>query len=186
MTRRRTAAMIRRAGQLWLVKPRQVDGELTAATCYLKADNRTLSNTDCDLSLGDLMHPASDPLQLYLITEMLQQNFHENYSILPVTNYGSVYRFSGSSAVDAFGRPTTTAPELIYSAIPLVLLPSESRQDDSTPDRSATTVSYVFQTSDMYQLQPKDRLEVGEQILIVTAILLAPAGILKFSATATA
>ncbi len=186
MSRRRTASMIRRAGAPWFVKSRLPDGELTAANCYLKPDNRSLSNTDCDLSLGDLMHPAADPLKLFLVTEKLPQPFHEDYSILPVTNYGQLYRFSGSSAVDTFGRPATTAPALIYAAVPLTLLPSENRQADDSPDRSATTVSYVFQTSDVFQLHPKDRLSIGDKNLIVTAILLSPAGILKFAATVTA
>lgn len=186
MSRRRTASMIRRAGAPWFVKSRLPDGELTAANCYLKPDNRTLSNTDCDLSLGDLMHPAADPLKLFLVTEKLPQPFHEDYSILPITNYGQLYRFTGGSAVDTFGRPATTAPDLIYAAVPLTLLPSENRQADDSPDRSATATTYVFQTSDVFQLQPKDRLEVGEQTLIVSAILLAPAGLLKIAATATA
>lgn len=186
MSRRRVSSLIRRAGAPWFVKSRLPDGELTAANCYLKPDNRTLSNVDSSLALGDLLHPTEDPLQLYLITERLQQTFHEDYKILPTTNYGQLYRFTDSTAKDTFGRPATTAPALIYAAIPLVLLPSESRQADDSPDRSATTVSYVFQTSDVFQLHPKDRLVVGEQTLIVSAILLAPEGILKFTATATA
>jgi len=183
-TRRRVAAMIRRAGEAWFVKPRVVGGELTKATCLLKSDNRTISNADSVLSLGDLVHPASDPLRLYVVTEKFNLHFHENYSLRKITNYGSLYRFVDSPARDKFGKLLNPEPTLINLAVPLALLPSDKSSDDTSADRVNTKTTYTVITSDFYSVKINDRLEIGDMTLTITEILLSPSGILKFAATA--
>lgn len=184
ITRRRTASILRRAGETWFRKPREVGGELTAAVCYLTTDNKQLSNADSSLNIGDLLHPMSDPLKLFLITERLECTAYENYKVSRVTNHASIFRFVEDTARDKFGKLITTEPTLIYPAVPLVLVPAEKQQNDNAPDRASEKISYVFQSSDVYLVKPKDRLEIGNQTLVVTSIHITPTGLLQFSATA--
>lgn len=183
MKRRRVASLIRRAGQPWFVKSRTAAGPLTACNAYLKSDNTTLSCADVELATGDLLHPQASPLQLFIVQERRDNSgVYEDYRVGKITHHAQVLRFSADGAKDTFGRPTTTAPALVYSDVPLLLL-TDTSTVNTAPDRAAADNKYHFLTSDAYVLHPKDRLTVGSSNLIVSSVLLSAAGLSEFVCT---
>lgn len=186
MTRKTIERKIRRHGGDCWIKPRTVDGELKPAKCYFQDNNRKLLNVDADIQPGDLLHPFAKPHQLYLVTERRELILYEEYAITRISHHAQLYRHGADTVRDTFGRVVADGPALVDADVPLVLLPAVSGSDDSAPDRSATTSGYSFLTNDSFQVLPKDRLGVGEHILVVDSVQLTTSGLVKFTASITA
>lgn len=185
MNRNAIAKSIRRHGDTYFVLSRQTPGDLLPAECFLKPSNLQLWCSDRQLAAGDLMHPIGKPDRLFLVTERRDLRLYEEYEVRRISHRAQLLRFGTDDTRDTFGRPTTSTPSMVYSDLPVYLLPATSDSNQNTPDRSTTATSYNFLTSDRFQVQPKDRLTVGNQNLVVDSIQLSASGLLQFTATST-
>jgi hypothetical protein len=128
----------------------------------------------------------TDSGERYLIGQSNLSCYPEQYALLRITLTGTVSRFTAEGSRDKFGITSTVAPIIIYPEVPMHLFPLDRSKPDSKPDRSDESTSYRFAAPGSYILQPKDQLNVGNQTLTITAILLLLSGITEFTATATA
>lgn len=182
MSRRRVTSMIRRFGQPFWKKSQQLNGELTPFNGYLRQGHSELLTTD-PLAVGDAIHPIGEPLRQFLVTASRPGAWNDEYSIAAIGHHAQLLRYSLEQPRDSFGRAVTQEPTQVYADVPLVVLPSVSDRAQNDQDRTAEATDYIFQTQDIYLIQPKDRLTVSGLNLIVSCIRLAPTGLTEFTAT---
>jgi hypothetical protein len=125
--------------------------------------------------------------KVWLIFALVQKLVHFGEQILDCRSLPtwSTLQVQRRSAARHIGYVITEAPVLVYSDVPLAILPAVTNKNQNSPDRVAAEVSYEFQTSDNFQILVKDQLAVAGQTLTIQSIRLAAAGLRQFTATVT-
>lgn len=184
MQPRRLANLIRRAGQPFTL----LNGgqEVTRFSAVLNSSNTCLSVSELPLEIGAIVSPVSRPNQKYIIIDSHNVKHYSDHVVRKINTTGSISRYSGDTAArDTFGRPISADLVMVYSDVPLVMHDTGTDSQHS-PDRSGSTASCEFTTSDTYtySIQLNDRLTLSnDQALVVTALIPAPAGLTRFQAT---
>ena len=185
MNPRKVAALIRRAGETWVLL--QSDGtEAARFSGILPIGKLTLSvPADVVLSAGDILAMVRKPDVLYLVTNTASNRFYSDVTVVKVNCLADVSRFTDGPR-DTFGRVTESTPTVIATSVPLYFDTATTSRDQRSPDRSTTETGYTFTTSSVFDIRPKDRLSVCNLSLIVTTLLLSVEGVTEFKAESMA